>query len=62
MTKILDKFYSKYENITFLGDFDTGVLEIPMTLICEWPYDLKSIIKQLTCFKKPEKSRYWLEI
>ena len=54
VTKTLDSYYSKYENVIFLGDFNAGVLETPMTSFCE-SYNLKSIIKQLTCFKNPEK-------
>ena len=52
VTKTLDLYYSKYENVIFLGDFNAGVLETPMTSFCE-SYNLKSIIKQLTCFKNP---------
>ena len=48
-------YYSKFENVIFLGDFNAGVLETPMTSFCE-SYNLKSIIKQPTCFKNPEKS------
>ena len=54
VTKTLDSNYSKYENVIFLGDFNAGVLETPMTLLCE-SYNLKSIIKQPTCFKNQEK-------
>ena len=53
VTKTLDSYYSKYENVIFLGDFNAGVLETPMTSFCE-SYNLKSIIKQPTCFKNPE--------
>ena len=55
VTKTLDSYYSKYENVIFLGDFNAGVLETPMTTFCE-SYNLKSIIKQPTCFKNPEIS------
>ena len=54
VSKTLDSYYSKYENVIFLGDFNAGVLETPMTSFCE-SYNLKSIIKQPTCFKNPEK-------
>ena len=54
VTKTLDSYYSKYENVIFLGDFNAGVLETPMTSFCE-SYTLKSIIKQPTSFKNPEK-------
>ena len=35
VTKTLDSYYSKYENVIFLGDFNAGVLETPMTSFCE---------------------------
>ena len=54
VTKTLDSYYSKYENVIFLEDFNAGVLETPMTSFCE-SYNLKSIIKHPTCFKNPEK-------
>ena len=54
VTKTLDSNYSKHENVIFLGDFNAGVLESPMTLFCE-SYNFKSIIKQSTCFKNPAK-------
>ena len=57
VTKTLDSYYSKYENVIFLGDFNAGVLETPMTSFCE-SYDLKIIIKQPTCFKNSEKPSY----
>ena len=56
VTKTLDSCYSKYENVIFLGDFNAGLLETPMTSFCE-SYNLKSIIKQPTCFKNLEKPR-----
>lgn len=49
MTRTLDRYYSKYKNVIFLGDFNTSVLEIPMTLFCK-SYNLKSIVKQPSCF------------
>ena len=54
VTKTLDSYYSKYENVIYLGDFNAGVLETTMTSFCE-SYNLKSITKQPTCFKNPEK-------
>ena len=54
VTKTLDSYYSKYENVIFLGDFNAGVLKTPMSSFCE-SYNLKSIIKQPTCFKNSEK-------
>ena len=37
-----------------IENFNAAVLETPMTSFCE-TYDLKSIIKQATCFKNSEK-------
>ena len=54
VTKILDSYYSKYENVILLWDFNAGVPETPMISFCE-SYNLKSIIKQPRCFKNPEK-------
>ena len=31
VSKTLVSYYSKYENVIFLGDFNAGVLETPMT-------------------------------
>ena len=50
----LDSYYSKYEDVILLGNLNVGVLEIPMTSICE-SYNLKNIMKQPTCFKNPKK-------
>ena len=50
VSKTLYSYYSKFENVIFLGDFNAGVLETPMTSFCE-SYNLKSIVKQPNCFK-----------
>ena len=55
VTKTLDSYYSKYENVIFFRDFNAIVLETPMTSFCE-SYNVESIIKQPTCFKNPEKA------
>ena len=39
-----------------IENFNAAVLETPMTSFCE-TYNLKSIIKQATCFKNPEKQQ-----
>ena len=42
--KTLDSYYSKYENVIFLEDFNAGVLETGMTSFCE-SYNLKKYYK-----------------
>ena len=54
VTKTLDSYYSRHKNVIFLGHFKAGVLETPMTSFCK-SYNLKSILKQPTCFNNPEK-------
>ena len=54
ITKALDTYYGKYENVAFLGDFNAGIAEVTMKSFCE-SYNLTSLIKQPTCFKNPEK-------
>ena len=54
ITKALDTYYGKYENVVFLGDFNAGIEETTMKLFCE-SYNLTNLIKQATCFKKPGK-------
>ena len=56
ITKTLDKYYGKYENVVFLGDFNAAIEETTMELFCE-SYNLTNLIKQPTCFKNPEKPR-----
>ena len=50
ISKTLDAFSTKYENILLLGDFNAWVN------FCS-SYCLKSIIKQPTCFKNSESPR-----
>ena len=54
ITKTLDTYYGKYENVVFLGDFNAGIEETTMKSFCE-SYNLTNLIKQPTCFKNPEK-------
>ena len=44
----------KYEKVLILGDFNVGVEEANMQMFCE-SYNLKSLIKQPTCYKNPDK-------
>ena len=54
ITKTLDIYYGKYDNVVFLGDFNAGNKETTMKSFCE-SYNLTNLIKQPTCFKKPGK-------
>ena len=54
ITKALDTYYGKYENIVFLGYFNAGIEETTMKSFCK-SYNLTNLIKQPTCFKNPEK-------
>ena len=50
----LDLHSSKYEKILILGDFNVEIEEANMKSFCE-NYNLKSLIKQPTCYKNPNK-------
>ena len=54
ITKALDTYYGKYENVVLLGDLNAGIEETTMKSFCE-SYNLIDLIKQPTCFKNPEK-------
>ena len=49
----LDLYSSKYEKILILGDFNVEI-EANMKSFCE-NYNLKSLTKQPTCYKNPDK-------
>ena len=53
VSKALDAFSTKYENIILLGDFNVCVDDETMRNFCN-SYSLNSLIKQPTCFKNPE--------
>ena len=53
ISRTLDTFSTKYENILLLGDFNTSVDDEAMKNVCS-SYCLNSLIKQPTCFKNPE--------
>ena len=57
LEKFLDLHSSKYEKVLILGGFNIGVYEKHMQSFCE-TYDLKSLIKQLTCYKNPNSHTY----
>ena len=53
ISKALDAFSAKYENIILLGDFNVCVDDETMRNFCN-SYSLNSFIKQPTCFKNPK--------
>ena len=53
LSKSLDVFYSNYDKLLLLGDFNVRVDENHMKSFCE-NYDLKSLIKRPTCYKNPD--------
>ena len=50
----LDSHSSKYDKVLILGDFNVGIEEANMQSFCE-SYNVKSLIKQSTCYKNPDK-------
>ena len=57
ISKALDAFSTKYENIILPGDFNVCVDDEAMRNFCN-SYNLNSLIKQPTCFKNPENPSY----
>ena len=53
ISRALDTFSTKYENLVLLGDFNVCVDDENMKNFCN-SYSLKSLIKQPTCYKNPE--------
>ena len=49
----LDKLLAQYENLIFLGDFNSEMKEEEMKNFCE-TYDLTNLITEPTCFKSVE--------
>ena len=57
ITNAID-FYSKsYENIILIGDFNVEISDSHMDSFCAI-YHLKSLIKEPTCYKNPEKPTF----
>ena len=48
----LDKYLGKYDNVLLIGDFNSEITETNMDEFCNI-YNLKSLIKENTCFKNP---------
>ena len=55
ISKTLDLHSSTYDKIMLLGDFNTEIDEQHMQSFCD-NYSLKSLIRQLTCYKNFEKT------
>ena len=53
--KRIDSLSSKYDNVVFLGGFNSYMEDFPMKTFCEI-YKLRNLIKELSCFKNPEES------
>ena len=54
VSKKFDFYSSKYENFIVLGDFNAEITNTHMEEFCS-VYNFKSLIKDPTCFKNPEK-------
>ena len=54
LNRIMDEFSKNYENVIFLGDFNTCINDNEMTSFCSLN-DLISLIDQPTCCKNPDK-------
>ena len=54
LSKSIDVFTSKYDNLLFLGDFNAGVEDTSVKNFCR-SYNLTSMIHKLTCYKNPDR-------
>ena len=54
LNSFLDVNSTKYEKILILGDFNVEINDPKMQTFCEM-YNFKSLIKQPTCYKNPDK-------
>ena len=50
VSKSLDSYLNTYDNLLLLGDFNSEINDIPMREFMD-TYNLKSLIKEPTCFK-----------
>ena len=53
LSKALDTYMNKYDNILFLGDFNSETSENYLDDFCN-VYNLRNIVTEPTCFKNPE--------
>ena len=54
ISKSLDLFTTKYERLLFLGDFNAGMEDSSIKVLCS-NYNLTSMINKPTCHKNPDK-------
>ena len=50
----MDLFTTKYEHLLFLGDFNAGMEDSAIKILCS-NYNLTSMINKPTCYKNPDK-------
>ena len=50
ISKVMDKYMGKYENMILLGDFNASVTESTINDFCE-TYSLQNLINEPTCYK-----------
>ena len=55
LSRSINSFSSKYENIILLGDFNSCMDDSPMICFCE-TYQLRNLVKYPTCLKNPENA------
>ena len=53
MSKGLDNYISHYDNILFLGDFNSQPLQNCVNEFCNI-YNLSNLFKEPTCYKNPD--------
>ena len=54
LNRIMDEFSKNYDNVNFLGDFNTCINDNAMASFCSIN-NLTSLIDQPTCYKNPDK-------
>ena len=57
ISKSLDIHLNRYENVFLLGDFNASIEDSFMKNICD-NYNLKSLVKEPTCFKNTKNPSY----
>ena len=58
VSRSLDIHLNRYENVILLGDFNASTEDSFMKSFCE-NYDLRSLVKESTCFKNPENPSFF---
>ena len=53
VNKLFHVFYKRYENVIFMGYFNSEICEEPVKNFCSL-YNIKNLIKHPTCFKTPD--------